>query len=62
MAAQLVAASMVGGECSAETDSTSIRSSLVSKPLALSVALSSEGNTFALDNAFALINAYICAD
>jgi hypothetical protein len=38
------------------------RSSLVSKPLAQSVASGSEQDVFVLDNAFALIDEYICAD
>jgi hypothetical protein len=53
---------MVGGECSTESDSRRFRSSLVSKPLAQSVASGNEQDLFVLDNAFALIDEYICAD
>jgi hypothetical protein len=53
---------MVGGECSTESDSMRFRSSLVSKPLAQSVASGNEQDVFVLDNAFALIDEYICAD
>jgi hypothetical protein len=38
------------------------RSSLVSKPLTQSVASGSGQDVFVLDNTFALIDAYICAD
>jgi hypothetical protein len=53
---------MVGGECSTESDSMRFRSSLVSKPLTQGVASGSEQDVFVLDNAFALIDEYICAD
>ena len=54
---------MVGGERSTQNDSIKDPlGSLVSKPLALSVALSSGRNMFALDKIFILIDVYICAD
>jgi len=54
---------MVGGERSTQNDSIKDPlGSLVSKPLAPSVALSSGQDTFALDKIFALIDGYIYAN